>query len=206
MEHRKDQGFSIAAILPVFLLLFAVACAGWYIAKTNQLRHQHQAASVSVDPYAGWQTYRAPDGTFSLRLPAGWGTTNDPGLCAASELKNVLCLTFYKSYKSVPITLAEAKTVVPYAGAGAVHSDACGPTGKIGTVKPVDEDNVSYVYAIDSQSVCQQYEFWKGYDELSIRHLDYNHLIKDDAAHTETVSPQTFSQIARSVKFSSPSP
>ena len=79
----NTKGFGLAGVLLTILVLVAVGGAGVYAYHRN-----HKAKTVSsntgsstttknpapmpVDPYAGWKTYTAAAGGFTLKYPSDW--------------------------------------------------------------------------------------------------------------------------------------
>src|SRR6266851_1527715 len=82
----KQSGFSIIEVSLVAVVVAALAATGLVIyqhhkpsiAKNSATAMQTQSTATTttpaqtVDPYGGWRTYTASEGSFTFKYPADW--------------------------------------------------------------------------------------------------------------------------------------
>lgn len=215
MLNRKTNGFTSIFWLLLILVLGSISYVGWYVWSLHRINVQTSATNkISASPYAGWQTYHSPDGVFSVLLSSGWGVTTEEPV-TVENMPTVLHISFYKGYKSVPVTFTQYKTVIsavtePHTVIEGYDPYRCVPGGTkqfmeshyAKDVTPIDGYNVAYfsIQNFNNISNCQVYSFWVNYTELEISNIDYE-TTGDAASHIENVSPAMFNQIVRSLVF-----
>ena len=118
--NKDSKGFGVVELLIIIVIIVALGLMGWYVYKNHKTTPYTAIASKTTtttkspittnsssptkittitNPYAGWKTYRATDGT-SFQYPTNWilSTTSSQYVTLDSPVDNHTNLQYQLSY------------------------------------------------------------------------------------------------------------
>ena len=99
--RKNKKGFGVVEILLVIVVIGLIVAVGWLFfdrqkSKNNETTTISKVADTGTeqkaqqpgesDPAATWQSYKSPDGKFSLKYPQSWITAANPEYCSEGLL------------------------------------------------------------------------------------------------------------------------